>query len=186
MGLTSDWGRGAWMQTFTGKQFYPTAPSAEDIEIRDIAHALSMICRFGGHTKRFYSVAEHCVFVSRCVAPEIALWGLLHDAAEAYVGDMVRPLKYQLPDYMEAEDRIIACLVDRFRLDLESDFIPAGVKEADNRILLDERAAFLSAPPVAWEQEGLQPLGVRLQGWDPHTAELEFLDRFDYLTRSTA
>jgi hypothetical protein len=85
--------RGDWMQTFTGRAFYPLDPRPEDIDPVDIAHALSLICRYGGHSSRFYSVAEHCVLMSHAVAPEHALWALLHDATEAYLGDMIRPLK---------------------------------------------------------------------------------------------
>ena len=75
---------GSWLQTYTGKKFYPFDPREEEVDILDIAHALSQLCRFGGHTKEFYSVAEHCVLVSMCCPSEVKLLGLLHDAAEAY------------------------------------------------------------------------------------------------------
>src|SRR5690349_18842227 len=95
---------GDWIATFTGKRWFLTDPDPADVDIDDIAHALSMICRFGGHTKQFYSVAEHSVRVAN--AMEIAgcgalacLHGLIHDAPEAYLGDIVRPLKYSLTDY---------------------------------------------------------------------------------------
>lgn len=179
--MTDTWSRGGWMQTFTGRQFFPLSPEPLDIDVRDIAHALAMICRYGGHTNRFYSVAEHCVLMSEAVAPEHALWALLHDATEAYVGDMVRPLKQHMPDYCAAEDRLMAVIADRFGLD--GSVPPDEVKDADNRILLDERAALLPHPPAAWAQDHLEPLGVTISGWQPGLAELLYAERLrDLLT----
>lgn len=168
------WERGAWMQTFTGRQFYPLDPRPEDIDPADIAHALSLICRYGGHVCSFYSVAEHCLLMSRAVAPEHALWALLHDATEAYVGDMVRPLKHHMPDYRAVEDRVAVAISERFGI---APSMPAAVKDADNRILLDERAALFSGKPAAWAVDHLQPLGVPISGLDPAEAERRYLDR---------
>jgi hypothetical protein len=91
--------KGDWIQTFTGKQFWPLDPRPDEVYIEDIAHALGNICRFNGHCLRFYSVAEHCFHVSHKVVPGLALMGLLHDAAEAYVCDVVRPVKPYLKEY---------------------------------------------------------------------------------------
>src|SRR5690349_19702773 len=126
------WERGSWMQTFTGRRFYPLDPKVEDIDPTDIAHALSLICRYGGHVTRFYSVAEHCVLLSHAVSPENALWALLHDATEAYVGDMVRPLKQHMPAYRDVEDRLMLVIADRFGLPIRDgeDFLPDEVKAA--------------------------------------------------------
>lgn len=85
-----------WIQTYTGKKFFPLHPHQNEYVIEDIAHALSMKCRFAGHCNAFYSVAEHSVKVSRIVAPESQLWGLLHDAAEAYLPDVCQPIKSQI------------------------------------------------------------------------------------------
>lgn len=90
------WHRGSWMQTYTGRRLFPMDPSPADVDIIDIAHALSMQCRYNGHVRRFMSVAEHCVLISENVPAQDALWGLLHDATEAYVGDMIRPLRDQV------------------------------------------------------------------------------------------
>lgn len=166
--------RGDWMQTFTGRQFWPMDPRPDEVDPSDIAHALSMLCRYNGHVDRFYSVAEHCVLMSEAVAPEHALWALLHDATEAYVGDMVRPLKRHMPDYVAAEDRVMAVIGERFGL---TGSMPAEVKDADNRILLTERAALLSTPPAPWGLEHLEPLPVHVVGWDPFYAEARYLDR---------
>lgn len=173
--------RGDWMQTYTGRPFWPLDPRPEEIDPLDIAHALSMICRYGGHVQRYYSVAEHCVLMSEAVAPEHALWALLHDATEAYMGDMVRPLKRSMPEYAAAEDRLMAVICDRFNLDYAC---PAEVKQADNRILLDERAAVMGPPPLPWNQDeaSVQPLGVTIMAYHPAAARDAYLARLRHLT----
>lgn len=167
------WLAGGWMQTYTGKAFYPLDPDPDLIDPADIAHALSLICRYGGHTRRFYSVAEHCVLMADAAEPGHKLWALLHDATEAYVGDMVRPLKRQMPAYVEAEDRLMAAICERFAID---PVCPPEVKTLDNRILGTERAALLGPPPRQWlEVEVLDPLPVTVTGWAPRRAEAEYL-----------
>jgi hypothetical protein len=175
---------GDWMQTFTGKAFYPLDPRPSEVDPVDIAHALSMICRFGGHSTRFYSVAEHSVLVSYAVSPAAALWGLMHDAAEAYVGDMVRPLKRSMPAYQVTELRVIRAIADRFRLNWKC---PAEVKTADTRLLVDERDALMNASILPWGSlEGIEPLGVEIVGWSPEEAKAQFLTRFAELTDGSA
>jgi hypothetical protein len=169
------------MQTFTGRAFYPLDPRPDDVDPVDIAHALSLICRFGGHSKHFYSVAEHCVLMAQWVEKvstrEDALWALLHDATEAYVGDMVRPLKRSMPDYRETEDRLMDVICYKFGLSMDC---PSIVHEADNRILVNERAAFMSTAPLPWVAiEQLDPLPqIYPAGWDPRFAEITYLDTF--------
>lgn len=103
---------GDWIQTATGGQFWPMDPQPDEIDINDIAHALAMLCRFGGHCLRFYSVAEHSVLLSHAVPPEHALWALLHDATEGYLVDMPRPIKAFLPGYKEAEAGIVRAVIE--------------------------------------------------------------------------
>lgn len=170
--------RGDWMQTYTGRAFYPLDPQPADIDPVDIAHSLSLLCRYGGHVKLAYSVAEHCVLLSHAVAPENALWALLHDATEAYLGDMIRPLKTAMPEYRQVEDRLAAVIADRFGID---PVCPDEVKLADTRILLDERAALMAAPPQPWAVEHLEPLGVEIRCWAPDEAENRYLDRLHEL-----
>ena len=168
--------RGDWMQTYTGRTFYPADPRVEDIDPTDIAHALSLTCRYGGHVRKFYSVAEHCVLMSFAV-PQVAaapIWALLHDATEAYMGDVIRPLKTFMPEYRDMENRLMRVICERFGLRFNC---PWQVVEADNRILLDERAALMSAPPRPWAVENLEPLGVDVQGWLPVKAERRYLAR---------
>lgn len=178
--------RGDWMQTFTGRQFWPLDPRASDITVEDIAHSLALQCRFGGHCLRFYSVAEHSVLVSRAVAPRFAMWGLLHDAAEAYVLDVVRPLKPHLPGYREIEDRVMVAICECFGLDyLTNPFaMPSEVKAVDNRILLAERDQNMLPTSHVWglaqaaAGAGVGPLETTLQFWSPAEAEQQFLNRF--------
>ena len=168
--------RGDWMQVFTGTAFWPVDPRPDEVALADIAHALSMLCRYGGHTRHFYSVAEHCVLLSHAVAPQHALWALLHDAAEAYLCDLPRPIKRLMPTYNDAETVVLAAICERFGLALG---IPPEVTDADTRILLDERAALMAMPPPSpWGIEHLEPLGVDIQCWTPSEAEVIFGRRF--------
>lgn len=152
--------RGDWMQTHSGKRFYPESPRAEDIYPEDIAHALSMLCRYGGHIDRFYSVAEHCVLVSEGVSEKNAIYGLLHDATEAYVVDVPRPVKRILGNYNELEKKVWFTICERFGIDPE---VPAEIIEADTRILLTERERlFKNAEVGAWSMDGMEPLPVNI------------------------
>lgn len=194
VGQTVDWEHGHWMQTFTGRAFHPLAPRTEDVSGEDIAHALSMQCRYNGHVQRFYSVAEHCVLLcdwayyrmpaanggNRLNRVEAALWALLHDAAEAYCGDMVRPLKLHMPDFCEVDDRLTAVIAERFGL--VGSVVPDVVKAIDTRILIDERTALLSTPPADWSLGEVLPLGVKIHGWTPAEAKVEYLARLAALT----
>ena len=101
--------KGDWIQTYTGKQFYPQDPRVEDIDIEDIAHALSLTCRFNGHVKEFYSTAQHVV-LSSMFAPFYCKWEALHhDDSEAYISDLTSPVKGMLPQYTFLEHGIEHC-----------------------------------------------------------------------------
>lgn len=169
---------GDWMQTYRGRQFWPMDPRAAEVELDDIAHALSMQCRFAGHTTYFYSVAEHCVHLASAVPAEHALWALLHDASEAYLVDVPRPVKPSLTGYLQAEARVMAAVCDRFGLDRA---MPAAVRHADVGILTDERIQAMASPPAPWITDG-PGLGIRLQFWSPRQAEAEFIKAFQRLS----
>jgi 5'-deoxynucleotidase YfbR-like HD superfamily hydrolase len=168
---------GNWMQTYSGRMFWPMDPRASDVHIEDIAHALSQQCRYAGHSDRFYSVAEHCVLVSRSVRSAHNLWGLLHDASEAYLVDIPRPLKPYLTNYADIEGRVMAAICERFGL-LES--MPDEVRSADERICNDERDALLKPPPMPWAIDP-NPIGVTIRGLPPTEAKAEFLEEFNRL-----
>ncbi|MGX9443892.1 phosphohydrolase [Nitrobacteraceae bacterium UC4446_H13] len=166
--------RGDWMHTATGRAFYPLDPQIEEIHIEDIAAALSKLCRYGGHCKRFYSVAEHCVLMARAASPSVAFEALMHDASEAYLSDVIRPVKSSLPEYRAIEERLEAVIARRFDLVYP---IPAEVKRLDNAILADERDQAMAAPPQDWRLSE-PPLGITLQFWAPDKAEFEFRAAF--------
>lgn len=172
------------IQTAAGEYFPLLAPRAEDINIGDIAHALSNLCRFTGHTREFYSVAQHSVLVSYAVPAEDALAALLHDASEAYLGDVSSPLKRLLPNYQEIETRVMEAVLTAFRLPT---FIPDTVKVAD-RVLLATEKRDLMPPSDDDETEwaliaGVPLLRETIEPLPPRAARVRFLDRFAQLNR---
>ena len=171
---------GDWMQMNSGIAFWPLDPRPAEVLIEDIAHSLSLLCRFGGHCRSFYSVAEHSVHVSRLCPPEHRLWGLLHDASEAYVIDMPRPLKRCLPDYGVIEDRVHRAVAARFDLSPE---IPASVKQADEAMLLAEAWQLIKIPPLGWSEAmgGVAPADVQVECLSPEAACSAFLHEFHVL-----
>lgn len=169
-----------WLQTFTGRAFHTNPPEPDAVHIVDIAHALSNLCRFGGHVRRFYSVAEHSVHVSYLVPPEHALIGLLHDATEAYVVDLPRPIKEQLPTYQDIERRVWHVIAERFGLDPD---MPACVKAADNAMLLAERDQLMGPVPIPWTwAAGITPAQRITLCQEPTMARNAFLFRFYEIT----
>ncbi len=166
--------KGDWMQTYTGRQFWPLDPRPEDIDIHDIAHALANLCRYNGHCTRFYSVAEHSVIVAGRASPENKIAALLHDAAEAYLCDLPRPVKRSVDGYAEAEERVERAIAEKFGVTYPW---PPEVKDLDNRILHDEKAQLMRPAPAEWNLPGA-PLGVVVQGYAPKAAEAVFLMEF--------
>lgn len=169
--------RGDWMQTYSGKQFWPLDPDPDAIDIVDIAHALSNACRYAGHVRRFYSVAEHSVLMAMMVSSANRKWALLHDASEAYLVDVPRPVKPFLPGYYEVEAKVMAAVCARFDLPLS---MPEEVKDIDNRILVDEREQLMAPSNADWNLRG-PAVGVICEGWSPVEAEHAFLAMFDSL-----
>ncbi|MBA1147393.1 phosphohydrolase [Ectothiorhodospiraceae bacterium WFHF3C12] len=174
--------KGSWNLTYTGRRFYPWDPRPEDIDILDIAHHLACLNRFNGALARPYSVAQHSVVVARAVPAEHQLTGLLHDATEAYVGDMVRPVKRDLHAYQLLEARVWDAVAARF--DLPSQ-LPECVKHADDRAAAAEAAQLYGhARAGLFGASGQLPLDVSIEPLEWHQAKAEFLSLYEELTAS--
>lgn len=173
--------RGDWMQTFTGRQFWPLDPRPEDVDIEDIAHHLALTCRFAGACREFYSVAQHSILVASN-SPTYPLIGLLHDAAEAYVGDMIRSIKHApgMEQYCEAEKGVQRAIFQAFGV--FAPIIPDEVKRADNVVLFTEARDLLVKGPSAWAEPIFEPLPEEIVPWHPDMAEEQFLLAFETLT----
>lgn len=168
-----------WIQTYSGQMFWPLDPRPEDITIGDIAHALSLKCRFSGHCVEYYSVAQHSVLGSYHVHKDNALWFLLHDAAEAYLFDAARPIKASRPWIREDEARLMNCVCLRFGLPL---VMPAEVKLVDTRMLLTEARDLMTNPPRPWDNLGTEAYPDKVITWSWQKAKTRFLSRFNELT----
>jgi len=166
-----------WMETFSGRRVNPLNIRKSDISIKDIAHALSLICRYGGHSKVFYSVAEHSIRVSYVIDPEYKLAALLHDSAEAYLGDIIRPLKHNFPEIIEAERRALHTIFLKYGIKIDTEGEEA-IKRIDN-ILCATEARDLMSHVELWG--GLpQPLSGKIKPYpDSEVAEVSFLYLFE-------
>jgi hypothetical protein len=131
------------IQTFSGGRFHFMRPETSVFDIVDIAHSLSRICRFTGHTNQFYSVAQHSVLVSDQVPADQALAGLMHDASEAFLGDVSSPLKALLPDYRAIEQTVVKEIASRFGLPVA---MSADIHAADRRLLYTEMRDLMPYP----------------------------------------
>jgi hypothetical protein len=166
------------------------ATDPRSIVIEDIAHSLALTCRFNGHTREFYSVAQHSVLVSHLLesdrhpCPELALLGLLHDATEAYVGDMVRPLKLLCPQFRAFEAKIWQAIVARFGLATDTRAMEA-LDWADRKLLATEARDLLGPPPWPWCRLP-EPAEHTITPWTAEAAEAAFLARFAALMSARA
>lgn len=166
-----------WILTHSGVRFWPLEPLAAEVRIEDIAWGLSHLCRFAGHVRGFYSVGQHSVLVSHACHYDDALWGLLHDATEAYLVDVPKPVKRApaLAGYRAAERRLELAVAEAFGL---APAMPASVHVADARLLATEKRDLRA------HRDGLPgaaPLSVRIEPWSPERARDEFMRRFDEL-----
>lgn len=176
------------IQTFSGHRINPFAPDPEQIVVEDIAQALGNQCRFGGHCRHFYSVAQHSCLLADLVAEAGGdeadqMWALLHDAAEAYLVDLPHPLKHRTKlgaAFREAERSLQSVIVERFALCAEP---PNRLKEIDSELLAAEKRA-LVAPGWEWpELLGVTAADIDIDAWPPEQATEEFTRRFDELER---
>ena len=177
---------GGWFMVSTGRKFYILNPRVEDVDIRDIAHSLSLICRYGGHCREHYSVGQHSLYCSaRAVEleadPLLQMHVLLHDAAECYLGDIVRPYKETLPSFSKLEDETMTVIYEALNLQLPTLEDEKFIKRVDNEVLLAERRDIVNhanipwnIPAVAWGKP-IQPVP------DQKLVERLFLSRYTFL-----
>ena len=167
---------GSTIPLASGRYFDLVYPESSDYDIEEIAHAHAHICRYTGHCRTFYSVAQHSVLVSTAVPPEHAFAGLMHDAAEAFIGDVARPLKMLLPDYKRIEGRIEAAVLARFGLPAR---LPQCIAYADRVLARTEQRDLMGADQHRWSStEGINPLDRRIVPLPPAEAKRLFLSRY--------
>lgn len=174
--------RGDWMQVAGGGRFWPLDPRPEEVSLEVIAHHLSRFNRYGGAIElENYSVAEHATLMAAWVFQEygdakLALQALHHDDPEAYCGDIIRPIKRQ-PE-MSAFEGIefgIWCAI-AMALDLPLT-LDDRIKDADNRILVNEKLQVMADGGLSWGIDHLEPLhGLVVQGWTPNVAKEKYLE----------
>lgn len=158
--------KGPWIVTHSGTKFRLDKIEPKSINLEDIAHGLSYTCRYNGQCHSFFSVAEHSCLIAEYLARrgyshDIVRQALLHDAAEAYVGDMVHPLKTLMPEFKAYEEMLMGKILRKFKLPAKLDPI---IKETDVRISLNEKAVLFPSDYPRWELEDrFQPLeGIQL------------------------
>lgn len=178
--------RGPFQVNSAGGQWWPLDPRPKDFEIETIAHHLAMICRYGGATRSFYSVAEHSVLVSQHVPQGIALHGLIHDAAEAVVSDIIRPLK-ELPafdEFRRVESVVHEAICQRFGIQWDP-VVEATVSAIDRRLVIDECLALIPNGERYLLLKGYDladRLDADVVAYSPERAEVQFLLRWHELT----
>lgn len=159
----------------SGNYFDMLDPEGSEFTIYDIAHGLSNVCRFAGQCSFFYSVAQHSVAVSRTVPPEYAYAALMHDAAEAFIGDVTKPLKDLLPEYRAIENRVEAAIFARFSVPTPLDPI---VKRADVQMLATEQRHLMKNRDDWDYTRGYEPLDIEIPAMSPIVARMAFIDRY--------
>jgi len=173
--------RGDWMCLVDGEQFFPFDPKPSDFKIEHIAHCLSMLCRYSGHTNDFYSVAEHSVLCVPHAPPELRLEMLLHDGSEAYCADLPKPIKRSLPSYRKLEDNVQMQMAVQFGLVYP---FPEIIHQIDTRILANEMRDILTPCVVNWTAHLVPLPDTVIQGWTPARAKAEFLDAYEQIMKT--
>jgi len=169
-----------YVSTFLGNRFYLTRPRIDDVAIEDIAHGLAYQCRFNGQTREFYSVAQHSLMVMRLVPVRLRRAALLHDAAEAYLGDMVKPLKNLFPEFSRIEAQVMQIIGHRFDVDLGH--LDPSIKHADLIALATEKRDLMPHSTEAWGNLlDVAPLPEILRPLAPMAAKAAFLESFHEL-----
>jgi len=170
--------------TYTKKMFDPVHPDREKIDIVDIAHALSMLCRANGHFPTFYSVGQHCLncageAIARGYSRRVQLACLLHDASEAYLSDVTRPVKAELPRYLEIEAPLQQAIWDQYIQPPLTDEETEQVFLVDDEILYKEFAALMEMPLIPREPDLKSTPQMEFGGF--REIEAQYIQLFDQL-----
>ena len=169
-----------FIETYNGGTFDYLFPEDSKITIEDIARGLSKVCRFGGQIASFYSVAQHCTIMSYQVEPQFALEALLHDASEAFMCDVPKPLKTMLPDYCVIEKRVEKFLCKKFGVPFP---MSKEIKVADLRMLATEKEWLLPNSNLCWKiLDGVLPYGIVIDPEEHSLAMEKFINRYNELT----
>ncbi len=177
----------SFMTTSRGNKFFPLEPARTVFDIKDVAHALSNLCRFGGHVKKFYSVAQHSILVADIVKAQggdadAELWALMHDSTEAYMVDMPTPIKAVIKGYSDMEHRLMSYLINGFALPNHKDMgqLPDVVKFADAVALVTEARQLMHGGLKDWDLKfkTLKPHATTIYPVSPARAEKAFLARY--------
>ncbi|MEK2690823.1 HD family phosphohydrolase [Bdellovibrio sp. GT3] len=173
----------SWVITLSGNRFNILQPEPEAIKIEDIACALARQARFNGHTRFFYSVGQHsCLGAEVSPTKDIALHMLFHDATEAYIGDLVSPVKALLPDFEIIESRIHWAISKKFNLDFP---LPKVVKQIDRRLLATEVRDLITKDLKSWNIADDEPFDFPIIPWPPEVTEARFLEIARQLLRQS-
>jgi len=173
-----------YIETYTGRFINPLKPAPDAVFIEDIAHSLSMQCRFNGHCSGFYSVAEHSVHTAEVVqmlsdaSPETAKFALLHDAAEAYLCDIPRPVKKSFPGYAAWEQALFDVICDRFIGRLPTKKETVDMYRADDIMLVAEAESLTASKGKDWGLKEKPLDGIEILCWNPGESEEKFLDKY--------
>jgi 5'-deoxynucleotidase YfbR-like HD superfamily hydrolase len=171
----------SWIVTNTGKRVDLNNVQLNQICIEDIAVSLSKQCRFNGHCNGFYSVAQHSVLVSEIVSTEFKFEALMHDATEAYIGDMVSPLKGLIPDFQRYEDYLWQVIATKFGLNPR---LSADTKQADMIMLATEKRDLMPHHPDPWPAlEGITPINHCITAWGSKISYDRFMEAFNQLNK---
>lgn len=171
-----------YVSTYLGNRFFITRPHIDDVALEDIAHGLAYQCRFNGQTSAFYSVAQHSLMVMALVPESERLPALLHDAAEAYLGDMVKPLKNLFPEFSAIEARVMEIIGHRFGVDLTR--LHPAIKAADLVALATEKRDLMPHSTEPWTYiAGIEPLPEKIVPLSPGEAKAAFLAAFAQVGR---
>lgn len=175
---------GSAIQAYSGQFVWPADLRPEDIRIEDVAHALAHQCRYSGHTERFYSVAQHSVLCAIMAPEEHRKWALLHDAGEAYLVDIPRPIKKMIPGIYALEQQIDRAVALRFNLPWPR---PEIIQEIDDRMLATEATQLLKVPAGGFHASPHwfgpdtfpTPYNIKIVPWTPEQAEAWFLQFYE-------